>query len=164
MDDRGHDGYRGDLNRNAVTIAEALQPAGYRTYMAGKWHVTRFIGPDADRGTWPLGRGFEQFYGTITGAGSYYDPSTLVRQDKLITPDNDPEYKPESYYYTDAITDNAVRFLQQHQTESPDKPFFMYVAYTAAHWPMHAPDAPSPNTRDSTTAATRRFGRLDSTA
>ena len=141
MDDRGHDGYRGVLNRNAVTIAEALQPAGYRTYMAGKWHVTRFIGPDADRGTWPLGRGFEKFYGTITGAGSYYDPSTLVRQDKLITPDNDPEYKPESYYYTDAITDNAVRFLQQHQTESPDKPFFMYVAYTAAHWPMHAPDA-----------------------
>ena len=48
--------------------------------------------------------------------------------------------KPKSYYYTDAISDNSVEFLKQHQTESPDKPFFMYVAYTAAHWPMHAPD------------------------
>ena len=56
----------------------------------------------------------------------------------MITPENDPEYKPERFYYTDAITDNAVRFLQQHQTESADKPFFMYVAYTAAHWPMQA--------------------------
>src|SRR5690349_15697212 len=68
MEDRGHNGYRGVLNRDCVTIAEALRPAGYRTYMAGKWHVTRFVGPEADRGTWPLGRGFEKFYGTIAGA------------------------------------------------------------------------------------------------
>ncbi|APW61630.1 Arylsulfatase [Paludisphaera borealis] len=139
--DRGRDGYRGVLNRNSVTIAEALKPAGYRTYMTGKWHVTPGLGPDADRRTWPLGRGFEKFYGTIAGAGSFYDPAALVRQNALITPENDPEYKPESYYYTDAITDNAVRYLKDHQTESPDKPFFLYVAYTAAHWPMHAPEA-----------------------
>jgi arylsulfatase A-like enzyme len=141
MADRGRDGYRGVLNRNSVTIAEALRPAGYRTYMTGKWHVTPGVGVNADRRTWPLGRGFEKFYGTIAGAGSYYDPTALVRQDKLITPENDPEYKPESYYYTNAITDNAVRYLKEHQAESPDKPFFLYVAYTAAHWPMHAPEA-----------------------
>ncbi|QEH32174.1 Arylsulfatase [Aquisphaera giovannonii] len=141
MEDRGHDGYRGVLNRNAVTIAEVLKPAGYRTYMVGKWHVAPGLGPKADRATWPLGRGFEKYYGTIAGAGSYYDPAALVRQETLITPENDPEYRPGSYYYTDALSDNAVRFLRQHREESPEKPFFLYVAYTAAHWPMHAPEA-----------------------
>jgi len=141
MNDRGYDGYRGVLNRNSVTIAEALRPAGYRTYMTGKWHVTRFVGPNGDRATWPLGRGFEKFYGTIIGAGSFYDPGNLCRQETLITPENDPEYKPESYYYTDAIADNAVKYLREHQAESPDRPFFLYVAFTTAHWPMHAPEA-----------------------
>jgi len=140
MEDRGHDGYRGVLNRNSATIAEVLKPAGYRTYMVGKWHLTRFTGPDGDRSTWPLGRGFEKYYGTIIGAGSYFDPGNLCRQETLITPLNDPEYKPESYYYTDAISDNAVKYLRDHRRESPDRPFFLYVAYTAAHWPMHAPE------------------------
>ena len=139
-EDRGHDGYRGVLNRQSVTIPEVLRPAGYRAYMCGKWHVTRFAGQDADRSTWPLGRGFEKFYGTIAGAGSFYDPTTLCRQDSLITAANDPEYRPESYYYTDALSDNAVSFLRQHRAETPEKPFFLYVAYTAAHWPMHAPE------------------------
>lgn len=140
MADRGHDGYRGVLNRNSVTIAEVLRPAGYRTYMSGKWHVSRLMDPDADRSTWPLGRGFEKFYGTIQGGGSYSDPAQLCRGNQLITPENDPEYQPESFYYTNAISDNAVRFLEQHRAESPDQPFFLYVAYTAAHWPMQAPD------------------------
>lgn len=137
-DDRGHDGYRGQLNRSSVTIAEALQASGYRTFMCGKWHVTSDIRPNGDKSNWPLQRGFENFYGTITGAGSFYDPATLCRQNDFITPVNDPEYKPAEYYYTDAISDNAVRYLQQHAAESSDKPFFLYVAYTAAHWPMHA--------------------------
>jgi arylsulfatase len=138
-EDRGFDGYRGVLNRQSVTIPEVLRPAGYRAYMCGKWHLTPATGPSADRGTWPLGRGFEKFYGTIAGAGSFYDPTALVRQNKLITVANDPEYRPQSYYYTDALTDNAVNFLRQHKVETPDQPFFLYLAYTAAHWPMHAP-------------------------
>lgn len=139
--DRGHDGYRGVLNDRCVTIAEALLPAGYRTYMCGKWHVTRHNRPDSDRGAWPLQRGFEKFYGTIEGGGSFYDPTSLCRQNTFITPANDPDYRPESYYYTDALSDNAVRFLDQHRQESPDKPFFLYLAYTAAHWPLHAPES-----------------------
>ncbi len=138
-EDRGFDGYRGVLNRRSVTIAEALRPAGYRTYMCGKWHVTRFADAKADRATWPLGRGFDKFYGTIAGAGSFYDPATLTRQDTLITPADDPDYRPESYYYTDALSDNAVRYIGDHRAESPDRPFFLYLAYTAAHWPLHAP-------------------------
>jgi len=131
-------GYRGELGRNVVSIAEALSTAGYRRYMAGKWHVTRHVGPDGPKENWPMQRGFEKFYGTITGAGSFYDPATLCRGNTYITPVNDPNYKPKTYYYTDAISDNAVTFLKQHADESPDKPFFLYAAYTTAHWPMHA--------------------------
>lgn len=137
---RGYDGYRGTLNRQSVTIAETLRPAGYRTYMCGKWHVVSQIRPDGDKSNWPVQRGFDKFYGTITGAGSYYDPTTLCRQNTYITPTSDPEYTPQQFYYTDAISENAVRFLRQHQQESAEKPFFLYVAYTAAHWPMHAPE------------------------
>jgi arylsulfatase len=140
MDDRGSVAYRGNLNRNCVTIAEALKPAGYRTYMTGKWHVTRHVKPEGPKHNWPLQRGYEKFYGTIIGAGSFYDPMTLCRGNTYITPVNDPEYQPETYYYTDAISDNAVKYIREHRTESPEKPFFMYVAYTAAHWPMHALD------------------------
>ncbi|MBA4147258.1 MAG: arylsulfatase [Verrucomicrobia bacterium] len=136
--DNGHEGYRGNLNNRCATIAEVLRPSGYRTYMSGKWHVTRFAEVDSDQSQWPLQRGFEKYYGTLKGSGSFFDPVSLCRQNTFITPENDPQYKPKEYYYTDAISDNAVTFLQQHEKESADKPFFMYVAYTAAHWPMHA--------------------------
>ncbi len=138
MADRGFPAYRGDLNDRCVTIAQVLKPAGYRTYMTGKWHVTHYAGKDGPKHNWPLQRGYEKFYGTITGAGSFYDPTTLCRNNTYVTPENDPEYKPETFYYTDAISDNAVKYIKDHCDESPGKPFFMYVAYTAAHWPMHA--------------------------
>jgi arylsulfatase len=138
MGDRGHDGYRGDLNRRCVTIAEALRAAGYRNYAVGKWHVTRHIGPEGPKHSWPLQRGFDRYYGTIHGGGSYFDPSTLTRDNTAISPFADPEYRPSTFYYTDAISDHAVRFIGEHRAQHSDKPFFLYVAYTAAHWPMHA--------------------------
>jgi arylsulfatase A-like enzyme len=138
MVDRGLAGYRSDLNHNCATIAEVLRNAGYRTYMCGKWHMTHFDGPKDNQANWPVQRGFEKFYGTLRGYGSFYDPSALCRQNTFITPLNDPEYKPAKFYYTEALRDNAIRSIQQHGQESPDKPFFMYLAYTAAHWPMHA--------------------------
>jgi arylsulfatase A-like enzyme len=138
--DGGQRGYRGELSRNAVTIAEVLKPAGYRTYMAGKWHVTTQLKPDGDKNNWPLQRGFDRFYGTIIGAGSFFDPWTLTRGNDAITPDNDPEYKPEQFYYTDAISDHASRYVREHAKTHADQPFFMYVAYTAPHWPLHALD------------------------
>jgi arylsulfatase len=131
-------GYKGELGRDVVSIAEALGTAGYRSYMSGKWHVTRFTRPEGPQDNWPMQRGFSKFYGTITGAGSFYDPATLCRGNTFITPVNDPKYKPDTYYYTDAISDNAVAFLGDHAKETPEKPFFLYVAYTTAHWPMHA--------------------------
>jgi arylsulfatase A-like enzyme len=131
-------GYQGEIGQNCVTIAEVLKPAGYRTYMTGKWHVCRDIDPNGPKYNWPLQRGFEKFYGTITGAGSFYDPTCLCRGNTYITPDNDPEYQPETFYYTDAISENAVAFLKQHEANNDNVPFFIYVAFTAAHWPMHA--------------------------
>ena len=137
MDDRGFPGYRGELSDRCLTIAEALRPAGYRNYAAGKWHVTKQTQPssDAEKHNWPLQRGFDRFYGTIHGAGSFFDPNSLVRDNRLISPFADEEYQPETFYYTDAIADHAVRFIREHKG---DKPFFLYAAFTAAHWPMHA--------------------------
>ena len=136
--DRKLPGYRGEIGRNVLTIAEALRIVGYRNYMSGKWHVTRHTRPQGPKDNWPLQRGFDRFYGTIIGAGSFYDPATLCRGNTFITPVNDKAYQPETYYYTHAINDNAVAYLQEHAEKTPDKPFFLYVAHTAAHWPMHA--------------------------
>jgi len=138
MGDDGLPGYRGNLNRNCLTIAEAVKLSGYRTYMSGKWHITRHTAPDGPKHNWPRQRGYDRFYGTIHGAGSFYDPNSLTRDNTQISPVTDSEYKPETYYYTDAISDNAVKYIDDHQQQHADKPFFMYVAYTAAHWPMHA--------------------------
>ncbi|MCH2063977.1 MAG: arylsulfatase [Roseibacillus sp.] len=133
--------YQGELNRNCVTIAEVLKPAGYRTYISGKWHVTPYKAAEVANpniSNWPLQRGFDRFYGTIHGAGSFFDPNSLTRDNRYITPDNDPDYQPKTFYYTDAISDNAVRYIEDHKREADGQPFFMYVSYTAAHWPMHA--------------------------
>lgn len=135
--------YRGDLSRKAATIAEVLKGADYATYMTGKWHVTKKTKPegDADKLNWPLQRGFDRFYGTIHGAGSFFDPNTLVRDNTFISPFADPEYQPREFYYTDAINDQAARFVSEHAKNTPEKPFFLYMAHTAAHWPMHAKES-----------------------
>ncbi len=143
MDDRiavAGKAYSGELSKQSVTIAEVLRSSGYSTYMVGKWHVTKVVAPqnEGDKHNWPLQRGFDRFYGTIHGAGSFFDPNTLTRDNQFISPFADPEYQPKEFYYTDAINDHAVRFINEHAKASPDKPFFMYMAHTAAHWPMHA--------------------------
>ena len=120
MNDRGHDGYRGELNRNCLTIAEALKTAGYGTYMAGKWHVTSKTAADGPKDNWPRQRGFDRFYGTIHGAGSLWDPNTLTRENTQLAPDNDPEYTPEdAWFYTDAIGDQTARYIQRAHGEAP---------------------------------------------
>jgi arylsulfatase len=130
MNDYGLPGYRGDLNKSCVTIAEVLKTAGYQTAMTGKWHVTPRS--RADKGNWPLQRGFDRFFGTIDGAGSFYNPATLTRQNETI----DPETK--EFYYTDALGENAVAYIEEFSAK-PD-PFFLYMAFTAPHWPLHCPE------------------------
>ena len=109
MGSRNLPGYKGDLNKNVRTIAEVLKGAGYATYMAGKWHVTPHIKPEGPKYNWPRQRGFDRFYGTIHGAGSFFDPNSLTRENTQISPLTDKGYQPNSgpYYYTDAINDHA---------------------------------------------------------
>jgi arylsulfatase len=135
--------YAGELNQKVPTLAEALRAAGYATYLAGKWHVTGKLGgrgPE-DRSNWPVQRGFDRFYGTIHGAGSFYDPNTLVRDETRLSPYADPEYQPDTFYYTDAINDQAIRFLREHRSRAGERPFLLYISHTAGHWPLHAPEA-----------------------
>ena len=132
MNDRKLPGYRGDLGTNCRTIAEVLRASGYATYMTGKWHVTKKIGPDLEAGdqhNWPCQRGFDRFFGTIHGAGSLFDPNALAQNNVLIAPGSD------DFYYTDAIAENATMFIAEHDQR---KPFFLYVPFTCPHWPMHA--------------------------
>ncbi len=126
--DYGHPSYKGALNRKCVTIAEALRPAGYFTAISGKWHV------GSDPQQWPLKRGFERFYGTPQGGGHHYrnlPGRSLVLNDEEIP-------MPEDWYSTTAFTDYAVQFLDEGI--QAERPVFLYLAYTAPHWALHAPD------------------------
>jgi arylsulfatase A-like enzyme len=146
--DLGRPAYQGELNDRCVTIAEVLKDGGYHTGMVGKWHVCHLAisqgGPKAKRmvnfeddapisrskANWPCNRGFEEHWGTIAGVESYYDPYSLVHNEQTIRPEG------KDFYYTDFITDHAVGLIDQFSSDV--KPFFMYVAYTAPHWPMQA--------------------------
>ncbi|MHC5055788.1 MAG: arylsulfatase [Planctomycetota bacterium] len=120
--------YSNSLSRLQVTIPQVLKTVGYETGMVGKWHLEKKpTGPNA-----PIQRGFDDFYGTMTGAGSFYDPYTLARNSEFVDVDG------EDYYYTDRIGAEAVRQIETFARSK--KPFFQYVAFTAAHWPIHAPE------------------------
>ncbi|MGF1449924.1 MAG: arylsulfatase [Opitutales bacterium] len=139
-----HPSYQGCLNDRCVTIPEVLRHAGYRTYMAGKWHVGgdyrvnepeswAQVAGDAQHPI-PVQRGFDEHYGTLCGAGSFFEPPTLVHNDRFIP----MSALPDDYYYTDAIGEESARMVASGDT---DKPFFLYMAHTAPHWPLHAPEA-----------------------
>ncbi len=130
---KGPGPYQGYLNDTCVTIAEVLRQAGYATYMSGKWHVGE------NRQHWPLERGFDRYYGLISGAMNYFNIEKGKRKNiaRGFALDNKP-LRPggEGFYLTDAITEHAVKFIKEHPPAA--KPFFQYVAYTAPHWPLHA--------------------------
>jgi len=120
----------GSLSRKCVTAPELLRRAGYATLMSGKWHLSN----EGKEGS-PNERGFDHWYGTYLGAGSFFTPASLTRDGRNVEQEfrEDPDY-----YYTDAITDNAINFLNDSHARAPKKPIFLYLAYTAAHWPLHA--------------------------
>ncbi|WP_346854832.1 arylsulfatase [uncultured Draconibacterium sp.] len=129
--DLGIPEYRGFLNKNCVTIAEVLKDAGYSTLMTGKWHLGI-----SDQSKWPLQRGFDKFYGLIPGASNFFKPEFP----RGITFMNDTiSVTDEDYYTTDAFTDYAIQFIDEAKQTDEEKPFFLYLAYTAPHWPLNAP-------------------------
>ncbi len=127
--DQGFPAYQGHLNKQCVTMAEVLKKEGYHTLMSGKWHV------GSERKYWPDRRGFDRFYSIPTGGGIYFYPSPFV--DRSIYRDGE-QVHPDSttFYSTDAFTDEAITFVQEAQTD--DKPFFLYLAYIAPHFPLQA--------------------------
>ena len=118
MSNQNLPGYKGDLGKNVRTIAEVLKSADYSTYMAGKWHVTPHVRPGSPKHNWPRQRGFDRFYGTIHGAGSFFDPNSLTRENTLISPLSDKEYQPKEFYYTHAINDHVERYIREHNSEA----------------------------------------------
>lgn len=122
------DSYQGYLNQNCVTLAEVLRTAGYQTYMTGKWHVGL-----KEKFMWPKQRGFDRYYGILEGSSNFFRP----QESKKLMLDNEPQ-GPQSgdYYTTDAFTEYAMQFISEGD---PEKPFFLYLAYTAPHWPLHVP-------------------------
>jgi len=141
-------GYLGHLGENTVTIAEVLKAAGYHTAMSGKWHVSNtlvqknpkdqldWLNHQKDFGDfspleqYPTSRGFDQFFGTIWGVVDFFDPFSLVSGKTPI------QSVPKDYYHTDAISDTAVAYI--NSWAKTEKPFFLYVAQNAPHWPLQA--------------------------
>ena len=134
----GTPAYQGFLRQDAATIAEVLQACGYRTLMSGKWHVggdlwakrvDSWRSGDPDRPT-PLQRGFDRFYGILDGVTNFFSPHAIFDGEERV------EVSPTNYYFTDAITDKAVGMMEE--STLLEKPFFLYLAHAAPHWPMHA--------------------------
>ena len=140
--DLGQPGYRGRLSENAATIAEVLRPAGYRTFISGKWHV----GTND-----PTQHGFEQFYGTLISASTFWDPAQYLR---LPRGSRTRAYEKDAFYGTDALTDYALDFLEDAR-RTPDQPWFLYLAYNSPHFPLHARRA---GDREIPGAVRRRMG------
>ena len=135
--DLGSPSYQGYLREDAVTIAEHLKANGYKTLMSGKWHISGRFDPNDPR-TWETGspqvptprqRGFDRFFGILEGAAHYYSPQFLMEDDDPI------DLIPDDFYFTDAITDKAIQMIDG----AGDDPYFLYLAHTAPHWPLHAP-------------------------
>jgi arylsulfatase len=146
--DRNLPGYRGFLTENSITLAEVLKTAGYRTAMAGKWHVSNTIEQPSKEEhlkwlnhqathpyfspveQYPVNRGFEKYYGNIFGVVDFFDPFSLVNGTEPV------QNVPAGYYHTDAINDTSVAYIREFS--KGQNPFFIYVAHTAPHWPLQA--------------------------
>lgn len=133
-----HVGASATVHYSSPTFGERMRNAGYRTLMTGKWHA----------GQTPYQRGFDRYYGLTDGCCNFWNPGhargddpTPARKKVRRWAIDDKEFTPYTpsdpdFYTTDAFTDNAISYLDEYQNET--KPFLLYVAYTAPHYPLHA--------------------------
>lgn len=130
-DNRPH-GYPGSLITEVPTLAEILASRGYATGLFGKWHLASEV--DTPSQTWPTRRGFDEFRGILRGASSFFNPPLVEGEKPIPTED-----LPEDFYFTDDITDHGCDFIQRRA--AGEDPFFLFLTYTAPHWPLHAREA-----------------------
>lgn len=132
-----HAGYTGRIPKSAGTLARVLRDSGYNAYAVGKWHLTPRDehNPTGPFDHWPLGMGFERYYGFLGGFADHWSPN-LVCDNGFI--ENSPSVS-EPYHLTEDLTSRAVQFIADHHHTAPDKPFFLYFAPGATHWPQHVP-------------------------
>jgi arylsulfatase A-like enzyme len=127
-------GYEGYLNHDVVTIATLLQDADYNTYMTGKWHLgnTEELSPKA--------RGFDQSFVLLQGGAGHFDDTTMmIAFEKAWFRENEKRVDlPENFFSSEFYTDKMIEYIKTN--EGDDKPFFAYLAYTAPHWPLQAPE------------------------
>ncbi|MEI9992739.1 MAG: arylsulfatase [Rhizomicrobium sp.] len=134
---RGKPGYEGYLNDRVVTVTELLRDSGYRTFMSGKWHLGMTLE------TSPHARGFERSFALLPGAANHYASSPKAgtgfpRQDTIYTEDDKFVGLPEDFYTSDGFTDKLISYLDERPKDGA--PFFAYLAFSAPHWPLQAPD------------------------
>lgn len=134
--DPGYPGFRLELAPDVATLPEILRGHGYATYAIGKWHLTRdaLLNAAADKSTWPIQRGFDQYYGALEGFNSFFHPNQIVRDNTILQ----REETPEGYYLTDDYTDQALEYIKGLRASDSRKPFFLYFAHTAMHGPHGA--------------------------
>lgn len=128
--------YQDHLSTNSPTMAELLRKAGYRTLMAGKWHLGKR--PEE----WPGHRGFDRSFVQINGAMNYFGGNSGNGPRDPMALDDQPYMPPhDGFYTTDAFTDHAIGFVEDAVTNHAQQPFFLYLAYNASHWPLQAPES-----------------------
>ncbi|MGI9625051.1 MAG: arylsulfatase [Acidimicrobiales bacterium] len=134
--DPGFPGYASELPRNQPSLAETLKTNGYATMAVGKWHLCKEsdLSPAGDNHSWPLQRGFDQYYGFLEALTNFHQPHMMYEGNSVI----DTDQYPDDYYLTDDLTDRACRMIREVKTTDPDKPIFMYYAHGAVHAPLHA--------------------------
>jgi arylsulfatase A-like enzyme len=134
----GFPGISGQVPFENGFISEVLAERGWNTYCVGKWHLTPGNEQNlaAFKGRWPLGRGFERFYGFLSGESNSWYPD-LVYDNHPIEQPATPE---EGYHLSQDLADKAITFIRDAKAIDPDKPFLMYFASQAAHAPHHAPE------------------------
>ena len=135
--DTGFTNMRSAVSKHSATLAEMLQPRGYATHMVGKWHLSpaEENGPAGPYDHWPLQRGFDRYYGFLSGATDQFYPE-LTEDNHHVTPPKRPE---EGYHLTEDLVDHAIQFLRDKQSHRPDQPFFTYLALGAVHEPHQSP-------------------------
>ena len=137
--DPGFPGYAFELRDNAVLMSETFRDAGWATLMLGKWHLTKdsHLSDGAPKASWPLQRGFDRYYGILDAFTNFHQPHRLYEDNHHLDVDD----YPDGYFFSDDLTDQAMRMVDELRSSHPRRPFFMYFAHGAVHAPLQAPAA-----------------------